>query len=97
MKRAIGAGKRDIIAQSFAEGIIVMAGNIIVSVLLVLDIAAVYKFVRRDVFHNQRTIYIAPYSVLIFLFSAVFLSLSYSLIFAYQSTRVEIVKHLKAE
>lgn len=97
VKRAIGAGKRDIIKQFFIEGMIVMTANIIISVLFVLNLSVIYKFIQKVAYNNQWVIYINLYSIIIFLFSVLFLSLSFSLLFAYQSTQVEIVKHLKLE
>lgn len=97
VKRAIGAGKKDIISQFFFEGLIVMFANALISIFIALNISVVYKFIKKLVFNNQWTIYINQYSVILFLFSVIFLSISFSLLFAYQSTLVEIVKHLKSE
>lgn len=97
VKRAIGAGKKDIIVQFFSEGMIVMIANIVISAFVVMNLAVGYKFVQKAFSHNQWTIYLSPHSMLLFSLSVLLLSLSFSLIFAFQSTQVEIVKHLKSE
>lgn len=97
VKRAIGASNKDIILQFFFEGIIIMVANIIISVFLVLDITTVYKLIQKIFCGNEWVIYITHYSILIFIFSSIFLSVSFSLVFAYQTTQVEIVKYLKSE
>jgi hypothetical protein len=97
VKRALGAGEKDILNQFFFEGIIVMLVNIVLSVFIVLNLSVFYKLIQRVIFSNQWTIYITLHSIILFIASVLFLSFSFSLIFAYQSTRVEIVKHLKSE
>ncbi|MDD2269261.1 MAG: FtsX-like permease family protein [Eubacteriales bacterium] len=97
VKRAIGAGKKDIVYQFFIEGMIVMVSSIIVSAIIILNLSLIYKLIQRVAFGVQWTIYLSSYSVIMFLFSAFFLSVSFSLIFAFQSTQIEIVKHLKQE
>ncbi|SES86274.1 ABC transporter permease [Anaerobranca gottschalkii] len=97
VKMALGAGKKDIILQFFLEGIIVMLLNCIFSVLLVLNIGVIYKLIQRVFYQVQWTIYLSSYSLTTYLFSVLFLSVFFSLVFAYQSTEVEIVKHLKSE
>ena len=97
VKRAIGAEKKDIIVQFFSEGMIIMIANIVISAFVVMNLAVGYKFVQRVFMLNQWTIYLSPYSMLLFSISVLLLSFSFSLIFAFQSTQVEIVKHLKSE
>ena len=97
VKRAIGAGRRDIVKQFFYEGMLVMGANILVSIALTVNMAVIYKFIQRVAFNVQWTVYLTGYSAAMFAVCAFFLSVSFSLIFAYQSTQVEIVKHLKAE
>lgn len=97
VKRALGAGKRNIIIQFFSEGLTVTIVNIIISTFVVMNLAVCYKFAQKVFFYNQWTIYLSPYSMLLFATSVLLLSLSSSFIFALQSTQVEIVKHLKSE
>ena len=97
VKRAIGAGKKSIVGQFFREGMIVMVSNIAFSIYLIFSLAVIYKTVQKYFFDTTWTIDLSPYSAVIFLFSAFFLSVSFSLIFAYQSTNVEIASRLKAE
>lgn len=102
VKRAVGASAWSIVRQFVYESLIVITANIILSVALVTDIFIIYKFIYEripDDWGNFRqwTIYISPYSVGIFLVCSVTLAVVFSLIFAYKSTKVEIVKYLKAE
>lgn len=97
VKRAVGARKRDIVGQFFREGVIVMSSDIAVSIYVVFGLAVIYKAVRRIFFDTTWTIHISPYSAVTFLICAFFLSVSFSLIFAYQSATVEIASQLKAE
>ena len=102
VKRAVGASAWSIVRQFVYESLIVITANIILSVALVTDIFIIYKFIYEripDDWGNFRqwTIYISPYSGGIFLVCSVTLAVVFSLIFAYKSTKVEIVKYLKAE
>lgn len=102
VKRAIGASGWSIVRQFLYESLIVMAANILISVALVADVFIVYKYIyeRTPDFYgrlNKWVIYISPHSVAMFSICAITLTVVFSLIFAYKSTRVEIVKYLKAE
>lgn len=97
VKRAIGANRVNIVGQFFREGMVVMLANTAASVLLVVNLAAVYKTVQKLFYGTEWTVSLSAYSAVIFLFSAFFLSVSFSLIFAYQSATVEIAGQLKAE
>ena len=102
VKRAIGASAWSIVRQFLYEGIIVMAANILISVVLVTDLCAAAKFLLERIpdaygtFH-QWTVYVSPHSAGMFCVCAVALTAVFSLVFAYQSTQVEIVRYLKAE
>lgn len=102
VKRAIGASSWSIVRQFLYESVMVMLANILLSVVLVADVALAYKFVlsrmpgRVEQF-GAWTIVISPYSAGMFVLCAVSLTVVFSLIFAYQSTQVEIVQYLKAE
>lgn len=102
VKRAIGASSWSIVRQFLYESIMVMLANIFLSVVLVADLALGYKFVLSRIPQKVEqfgawTIVITPYSAGMFALCAVGLTVVFSLIFAYQSTQVEIVQYLKAE
>ena len=91
-----------IVRQFLYESVMVMLANILLSVVLVADIALAYKFVQSRMPEKVEqfgawTIVISPYSAGMFVLCAVSLTVVFSLIFAYQSTQVEIVQYLKAE
>jgi ABC-type antimicrobial peptide transport system permease subunit len=97
VKRAVGASKKDIITQFFFEGIVVMGANICITLLLVLNLAVIYKLIQRVFYNSQWIININPHSITLFAFCAITLSLSSGFVFAFQSTQVEIIKYIKAE
>lgn len=102
VKRAVGASAFSIVRQFLYESIIVMAANILVSIALVADVAIVYKYIVEHTpdelgAYPDYILYISPYSAAMFGICAVSLTVVFSLIFAYKSTRVEIVQYLKAE
>lgn len=102
VKRAIGASAWSIVRQFLYESLIVMTANIFLSVLLVADTAIVWKFIYEripDQWGNYRDLIltISPHSVAMFAVCAASLTIVFSLIFAWKSTRVEIVQYLKAE
>ena len=102
VKRAIGASSWSIVRQFLYESMIVMVANIFISVALVADVFIVYKYIYEHT-PNQSGIYsdwiicLSPYSIAMFGICAATLTIVFSLIFAYKSTRVEIVQYLKAE
>lgn len=102
VKRATGASAWSIVKQFLYEGVIVMLTNILLSMLLVMNGALIFKIIYEHFpdqwgeFH-QWTIYLSPYSMGMFATCAISLTLVFSLIFAYESTKVEIVRYLKAE
>lgn len=102
VKRALGASGFSIVRQFLYESTIVMAANILVSISLVVDIAIVYKYIMEHTpdelgRYQDYILYLSPYSAAMFAICAVSLTVVFSLIFAYKSTRVEIVQYLKAE
>lgn len=102
VKRAIGACAWNIVLQFLYESIIVMLANILVAVAVVADVFIVYKYIYERTpdewgNYNDFILYISPHSVAIFALCAVTLTIVFSIIFAYKSTRVEIVQYLKAE
>lgn len=96
-KRALGAGKPHIMLQFVTEGLAVMSVNIILSVCVVCAVMNIHKLVNELVFNNNYIITLNPESALLFAIFVFFLTLTFSLLFAYQCTRVEIVKYLKEE
>lgn len=102
VKRAIGASAGSIVRQFLYESILVMSANILISIALVVDVFLVVKLVMErilDAYGRYHTwiIYLTPYSAAMFVICATTLTIVFSLIFAYKSTRVEIVQYLKAE
>ena len=97
VKRAVGASKMDIIKQFMYEGMIVVAVNILLSTFFAVEIFVVYKLYRLVLLKETFIIYISPYSIFIFLTVSIFMTVAFSLVFAIQSSKVEIIKHLKAE
>ena len=102
VKRAIGASAWSIVRQFLYESLLVMTVNTVASVVLVTDVFLVYKYIRDNTpdeygVYSTWTLYITPHSIAMFLVCALSLTIVFSLIFAYKSTRVEIVQYLKAE
>lgn len=97
VKQALGASPGQIILQFMLESIIVMAANILISVVLVADAMLIYKFIQWTFYGVEWVAEISLYSIAMFLICAVSLTVVFSGIFAYKSSRVEIAKHLKAE
>lgn len=102
VKRAIGASAFSIVRQFLYESLIVMAANIFISVVLVTDVFIVYKYIYEHTptesgIYPDWTLYISPHSIAMFAVCSLSLTIVFSLIFAYKSTRVEIVQYLKAE
>lgn len=102
VKRAIGASAWSIVRQFLYESILVMIANILISIALVADVFIAYKFIYERTPDewgsiNDFILYISPYSIAMFTVCSLMLTVVFSLIFAYKSTRVEIVRFLKAE
>lgn len=97
VKQALGASPGQIILQFMLESIIVMAANILLSVVLVADAMLIYKFIQWTFYGVEWVAEISLYSIAMFLICAVSLTVVFSGIFAYKSSRVEIARHLKAE
>ena len=102
IKRAVGASAWSIVRQFLYESLMVVLANLAACVVLVGNVFIVYKYIKErtpDMFGNfpEWVVYISPYSVAMFLVCSLTLAVVFSLIFAYKSTRVEIVKYLKAE
>lgn len=103
VKRAIGASAGHIVRQFLYESLAVMAVNILLSVVLVVDVGLVYRLViqsikgQTDPLYVTYTLYLSPYSLGMFLTCAVTLTVVFSLIFAYKSTQVQVIDYLKAE
>ena len=102
VKRAIGASSWAIVRQYLYESVIVMLANTFLSVGLVADVAIIYKYVVENTRDENGmlgdfVLYLSPYSIGMFATCALTLTVVFSLIFAYKSTRVEIVEYLKSE
>lgn len=103
VKRAIGASGFDIVQQFLYESISVMAANVLISIALVVDAGLIYKLViqktvgKTNFLYETYTLYLSPHSIGMFLTCSVTLTVVFSLIFAYQSTQVQVIDYLKAE
>jgi len=103
VKRAIGASSFDIVRQFLYESITVMVVNVLISITLVVDIGLIYRLVIQNTsgntnfLHETYTLYLSPHSIGMFLTCSVTLTVVFSLIFAYQSTQVQVIDYLKAE
>lgn len=97
VKRAIGAPASAIVRQFLLEGLAVMVGNILLSVLVVTSVLSAYKGYQALALHTQWIINVSPYSAAVFCICSIALTVVFSLLFAYKSTQVEIVQYLKAE
>lgn len=96
VKRAIGASKANIAAQFTAEGLIVIVGNLLLSVYLVLTGFLVYKTILKA----QGIIYTITlgWSALAgYIICCLALALLFSLIFAWQTSKVNVIDNLRAE
>ena len=102
VKRALGASAGSIVLQFLYESLCVMLVCILLSAALVTDLLVVYKYVVEhtpDAFGRTFgwTVYVSPYSLAMFAVCVAALTVVFSLIFAYRSTRVRIADQLKAE
>lgn len=103
IKRAIGASAFSIVRQFFYESVVVMAVNIFVSIVLVVDLGILYRYIienalgKTDFRFECFTLYLSSYSIFMFLVCAFSMTSVFSLIFAYQSTRIQVIQQLKSE
>ncbi len=97
VKRAVGASRREITRQFLYESLLVLGMDTILSVILVADGMIIYKLLQKFVSSISWVAYVSPYSIAIYLFCSIGLTVAFSLVFAYQATQVEIVQYLKAE
>ena len=102
VKRAIGASAWAIVRQFLYESLLVMTVNILLSVALVTDLSILYKVIYEATpneygFYYRFTLCLSRWSAEMFAVCTLSLTVVFSLIFAYQSTQVEIVDYLKAE
>ena len=79
-----------------------MTVNILLSVALVTDLSILYKVIYEATpneygFYYRFTLCLSRWSAEMFAVCTLSLTVVFSLIFAYQSTQVEIVDYLKAE
>lgn len=95
IKRAIGAGKKDIMMQFLTEGIIVMGINIFLSIVASINIFVIYKAIMFYAKDYRYVICLSGQSVILYAVLTLSISALFSTLFAYKCTRVEIVKYLK--
>ena len=97
VKRAIGASGISIMGQFLLESMMIMLMNIAASIVIVVDVLVGYKLYQKLVEGNTWTVNISIHTILMFLVCSLSLTTAFSLLFAYKSTKVEIVQYLKAE
>lgn len=97
VKRAIGASRGAIVRQFLYEALLVLGFDTVLSAVLVADGLIVYKLVQKLTRGIVWIAYVSPYTVATYACCTLSLTVTFSLIFAYRSTQVEIVKYLKAE
>ncbi|MDO4543820.1 MAG: ABC transporter permease [Clostridia bacterium] len=97
IKRAIGAPQSAITRQFLYEALLVLGFDTLLSMSLVADGLIVYKAVQKYYHEISWVAYVSPYSLIIYIACSLALAIAFSLLFAYKATRVEVVKHLKAE
>lgn len=97
VKRALGAGKRHIVRQFLYESLCVLLFDTLLSATLVIDLMVGYKSYQAFVLGKEWIVFISPYSIIMFLVCSLSLSMVFSLIFAFQSTQVEIISNLREE
>lgn len=103
VKRAIGASSFDIVRQFLYESFMVMTVNILLSIALVVDVGLIYRMIvqstrgKTNFLYETYTLYLSPHSIGMFLACSITLTVVFSLIFAYQSTQVQVIDYLKAE
>lgn len=71
--------------------------NIMLSVMIAIAVMVAYKYIRYIVDGYVFVVTMTKQSVILYFLFSFFLSLLFSLIFAYKSTCVEIIKYLKEE
>ncbi len=97
VKRALGAGKGSIMLQFLTEGLFVMFMNVVVAVISSATIMMAYKYFKYVTDGYVYVIYLSKQSAILYCMFTFFLSLLFSLIFAYKSSCVEVIKYLKEE
>lgn len=97
IKRALGASPGQIVRQFLTESLLLMGINILLSVVLVTEGLALYKLYRFLALGEQWTVWMSPYSAGAFAICSITLTVVFSVLFAWQSTQVEIVRYLKGE
>lgn len=97
VKRAIGASGGSIMGQFLMESMMIMVVNIVASILIVVEVLVGYKLYVQLVEGVQWTVSVSLHTILMFLVCSLSLTTAFSLLFAYKSTKVEIVQYLKAE
>ncbi len=97
VKRALGASSWAIVRQFLTEGILVMLGNTLLSILVVADLLCIYRLYIHFAQGETWILHISGFSAAMFTVCSLTLTVVFSALFAYKSTRVEIIQYLKAE
>ncbi len=97
VRRALGASQKSIMQQFLYEAFIVLGTDTILSGIIVLDGMLLYKAFYAWKSGQVWMIYIDKSSWYIFCVSSLILIVSFSLIFGYKATTIEIVDYLKKD
>lgn len=97
VRRAIGASKKDIMGQFMLEGMLVILMNMLASIYIVSVGFFVFKEIIKLAMGIDFILYISWGSVLSFFIICISLAMLFSAIFAYQTTRVNVIDNLRAE
>lgn len=97
VKQALGASPWHIMVQFLLESLALMMGNIAASIVVVSHILIFYKCIQRLLMGNTWTVHLSRYSAAMFAVCCFGLTVLYSVWFAWKSSRVEIIRHLKME
>lgn len=97
VKRAVGASKGAIIRQFLYEALLVLGFDALLSTSLVASGLIAYKLVQKVFFSVTWYAYVSSFSIAVYALSALTLTVTFSLLFAYRATQVQIVDHRKAE
>lgn len=97
VKRALGAKKTDIVMQFFAEGIVIMTVDLLIAIAFINILLITIKVVMEMLLDVNWAIIVYPNTMGIFLICCLFLSTFFSLLFAVQATRVEVIKYIKRD
>lgn len=97
VRRAVGASRKKIMQQFLYEALLVLGLDTVLSAVFVLDTMLLYKAYYIWNLGQNWIMYISKSSWLIFGICSMVLAISFSLIFGYKASLIEIVDYLKKE